>query len=74
MDVKDLVSLGSYGLVGVMLALIFLAAGAIWLLYKLTSNHMHDFSEYLEKNTEAMVALRGVIHDLKSVILNKKNT
>jgi threonine/homoserine efflux transporter RhtA len=58
MNPTDLVQLGQYGLIGVMLALIFLTGGVIWILYKIVGNHinhntsaMGDVAKNIDANT-----------------------
>lgn len=60
----DLSSLGQYGLIGVMLALISLTGSAIWILYKIVGNHLtHD--------TDAKDKLSGAIIELSTIIKTK---
>lgn len=63
-QVSSLVSLGQYGLVGVMLALILLTAFACWMLYKIVSNH-------IEHNTAASVELTKTLERLSTLIETK---
>ena len=57
----DLTQLGSYGLIGVMLALIALTGSAILILYKVVSNHMLHDTEAKEKLSNSIEKLSAII-------------
>ncbi len=61
---QDLSQLGQYGLIGVMLALVALTGSAIWILYKIVSNHMVH-------NTEAATKMIQTLEKLNTLIENK---
>lgn len=55
--VSSLVSLGQYGVIGVMIALIILCAGTIYALWKMACNHIQHTNDIFLKNTEALTKL-----------------
>lgn len=57
----NLTQLGQYGLIGVMLALIGLAASAGYGLWKMSCNHMDHSTEAWIKNAEALTKLAAII-------------
>lgn len=61
---NDISTLGQYGLVGVMLALIALTGSAIWILYKVVSNHINH-------NTMASTEMVKAIERLSTLIDSK---
>ncbi len=63
-NVNDVAQLGSYGLIGVMLALIFLTGSVVWILYKIVTNHVHH-------NTEAAMGVIKTLEKLSTLIETK---
>lgn len=61
---NDIGSLGQYGLVGVMLALIALTGSSIWILFKVVCNH-------IEHNTMATTEMVKTLEKLSTLIENK---
>jgi len=55
--VTEVLSLGKYGTIGVMIALILLCGTTIWMLWKMASNHITHSNEAFNKNTEALTKL-----------------
>ena len=58
-----IVSLGKYGVVGVMIALILLCGITIYLLWKLATNHINHSNAVFRENTEALVELKQFLKD-----------
>lgn len=63
--------MGKYGIVGVMLSLIMLAAGSMWYVFKLATNHSEDFTKVIMENTAAIGQLNVTTAGLKVLIENK---
>ena len=63
-NINSLVSLGQYGVIGVMLALIFLTAFACWMLFKVVCNH-------IEHNTASNTELTKTLERLATLIETK---
>lgn len=66
MEIEAISSVGtlaSYGLGGVMLALILLAGGSMWALYKIVGNHINHNTDATIKNTEVMSSLITLIKE-----------
>lgn len=68
---NDASSLGQYGLIGVMLALIALTGSSIWILWKLVGNHIDHNTAAMGRNTEAFVAFTRVNERLSTLIETK---
>ena len=53
--------LGKYGASGVMIALIFVILTLVYVIYKLTSNHINHSNTIFNNNTEALTHLKDFI-------------
>jgi flagellar biogenesis protein FliO len=60
-QISEFVSLGQYGMAGVLLAAIALSAFCAWMLYKLSSNH-------IEHNTQSNLDLAKTLERLATII------
>ena len=60
-SLTEVTSLGQYGLVGVMIALILLCGGLGYFLWKLASNHIQHNTEATIENTKVLSALHELI-------------
>lgn len=61
MEATQLLELGKYGVVGVLLALIFLAGFLAWLLFKVVTNHVEHSNIAFNENTKALQKLVDII-------------
>lgn len=60
-NVSNVVELGKYGVVGVMIALILLSGAAIYFLWKFACNHVEHSNDIMNKNTEMLTKLSTLI-------------
>lgn len=68
--IEQLSIMGSYGLVGVMLALIALTATAVWMLFKMACNHISHTNDIFTKNSETLTKLIDA-QDVNTEALNR---
>ena len=55
--VNSMIELSKAGLVGVMIALILLCGATIFMIYKISCNHISHTNAIFEKNTETLTKL-----------------
>ena len=60
---EGLTQLGTYGLVGVMLALIGLVVIMAWILYKIVGNHISHSTETMGEVKEVLVGIRTLLDE-----------
>jgi len=72
--IEPITNLAGYGQWGVMIALILLAAGAIYLLYKFASNHVLHSNTAFNKNTEALTKVKDSIDSNTRALGRFENT
>lgn len=65
---SDIASLGQFGLIGVMLALIALTASSIWILWKLVGNHIDHNTAAMDRNTEVIAGLMRTNEKIATLI------
>lgn len=63
--VNTAIDLGKYGTVGVMLALILLAAFSMYMLWKMATNHIEHSNDIFRENTSALAGLKEAIRELR---------
>ena len=65
---EEIIQLGQYGLVGVMLALIGAVIYVCWINYKTTGNHINHSTTAIDKNTEVLGQLENSITKLTTLL------